>query len=112
MEKDLILVILAAAVLLFVVWLLIPRWMIKRNVSKVVRIFQTEGAIGVQNAKTIEELGLRPKSMLQGMFSRRDWKPSALYFLIQTDVVLQTEDGKFYITEESLASATWLKLKE
>ncbi len=86
--------------------------MIKRNTREVVRIFQKENAIGIQNARTIEELGLKPKSMLQRMLSGQDWKPKALNLLIQTNVVLMTEDGKLYITEGSLASATWLKLKK
>ena len=92
--------------------LLMSTWIAKRNVYKVIDIFQENNAIGIHNAKTIEELGLQPKSMLKRMFSRRDWKPKALDLLIQNNVVLMTEDGKLYITEVSLASATGLKLKK
>ena len=111
MEKD-IMFILAMLVLALLAWLLIPAWMVKRNIPKVVDIFQKNNAIGIQNAKTIEELGLKPKSILELMFRVRDWKPKALDLLIQTNVVLMTEDGKLYITEGSLASATWLKPKK
>jgi len=107
-----ILLFLALGILMLIALLVVPGWMIKRNMSKVIQILQLEGAIGIQNAKTLEELGLVPKTMIQNMFGRRDWKPKALDLLIQTNVVLITEDGKLYITKESLASATWLKQKK
>ena len=111
MEKD-VMYLLAVGMLVLLAWLLIPTWMIKRNIREVVHIFQKKNAIGIQNAKTIEELGLKPKSMLQRILRGRDWKPQALDLLVQTNVVLMREDGKLYITEGSLASATWLKLKK
>jgi len=88
-------------ILAILAWLFIPVWMIKRNVPKVIKIFEKKNAIGPENAKTIEELGLKPKSMLQRMFSRRDYKPKALDFLIQANVVQIKEDGKVFITEET-----------
>ena len=111
MGRDVIF-LLAVGILALVAWLLMSAWMTKRNVHKVIKIFQENSAIGIQNAKTIEELGLQSKSMLGRMFSRRDWKPKALDLLIQNNVVLMREDGKLYITEGSLSSVTWLKLKK
>jgi hypothetical protein len=112
-----IMFLLALGILALLALLWIPAWMIKRNASEVIRIFHRKNAIGIQNAKTKEELGLEPMSILQPLiqgkiFSRRNWKPKALDLLIQTNVVLMTEDGKLYITEASLASATWLKPKK
>lgn len=109
--------ILALVILAVLAWLLIPQWMIKRNARKLVRIFREKNAIGIQNARTIEELGIERHPMLrkiqQGkIFSRRDWKPAALDFLIQSDVVMITEDGRLYITEASLATISWLEPKK
>jgi len=104
--------IFGLVILAILAWLFIPVWMIRRSIPKVIKIFQKRNAIGIQNAKTVEELGLQPKSMWQRMFSRRDYKPKALQLLIQLNVVQMTEDGKVYITDDSLASATWLKLKK
>ncbi|MDO8569022.1 MAG: hypothetical protein Q7R57_09980 [Dehalococcoidales bacterium] len=96
---------------LMAIWLLMPGWLIRRQMPRVIKIFRKKDAVGAQNAKTVDELGLRPKTFLQGMFSRRDYKPKALEILVQTNVVLMTEAGKLYITEENLANAKWLKLK-
>lgn len=108
-----VLFILAAGILLLLAFLWIPQWMIKRNARKVIRIFRENNAIGIQNAKTMEELGIRQHSMLKTfqpreLFGRRDWKTAALDFLIQSNVVMVTEEGKLYITETSLADAPWL----
>ena len=83
--------------------------MIKRNTRKVISIFQQKNAVGIKNAKTADELGLTPKPFFQRMTSTRDYKPKALELLVQASVVCLTEDGKLYITDQSLAKATWLK---
>jgi len=109
--------ILALAILAIVAWFWIPQWMIKRNARKVIRIFRENNAIGIQNAKTMEELGIERHPMLKKMqqgkiFSRRDWKPAALDLLIQSNIVMITEEGKLYVTEASLADAAWLHSKK
>ncbi len=109
-----ILIAIPMVILLLLAWIYIPVWFIRRSIPKVIRIFRKNNAIGIQNAKTVEALGLRERSFIERMWRGvwRDWKPKALDFLIQAKVVLMTEDGKFYITEESLTSALWLKIKQ
>jgi hypothetical protein len=98
-------------VLLFIaVMVVVPQWMLSRNVPKVIRIFRQQNAVGEKNAKTIEELGLLPKSMFQRMFNRRDYKPQALQFLLRTTVVEMTEEGKVYLNEETLMQTKWRNL--
>ncbi|HUU64866.1 MAG TPA: hypothetical protein VMW37_02020 [Dehalococcoidales bacterium] len=98
-------------VLLFIaVVLVVPQWMLSRNVPKVIRIFRQRNAVGEKNAKTIEELGLQPKSMFQRMLNRRDYKPQALQFLIRATVVDMTEEGKVYLNEETLMQTKWRNL--
>ena len=98
-------------VLLFIaVMVVVPQWMLSRNVPKVIRIFRQQNAVGEKNAKTIEELGLQSKSMFQRMLSRRDYKPQALQFLIRTTVIEITEDGKLYLSEENLMQTKWRNL--
>lgn len=104
--------IVVAIILAMGVWLFVPGWMIRRAIPKVIKIFRQKNAVGIQNAKTLQELGLAPKPMLERMMSRRDYKPKALDFLVQARVVQVTEDNKLYITEESVASAKWLKVKK
>lgn len=94
--------LIAIIALGLIAWLVIPSWMARRAATKVLRIFREKNAIGVQNAKTIDELGLRPKSLLQRMSGPRDWKPRALDMLIQAGVVQVRDDGKLYITESNV----------
>lgn len=106
------LILTIALVLFLIIWLFAISWMVRRNVPKVIDIFRKKNAIGILNAKTLQELGLQPPTFLQRLIHRRDYKPQALDLLVQTNVVFTTEDHKLYITEESVAAATWLKLKK
>ena len=85
----------------------LPQIFIRRSIRSVIRIFEQNNAVGVKGAKTIEELGLAPKPMLQRMFKTRDYKPQALQSLIRADIVQMTEDGKLYLSEESLTTTQW-----
>jgi len=64
-----ILVIIVLAILGF--WVL-PRMRIKRAVNQVVVIFERTNALDVRSAKTIDELGLRPPTFLEGMMRMRE----------------------------------------
>ncbi|MDO9534407.1 MAG: hypothetical protein Q7J85_03535 [Bacillota bacterium] len=70
----------------------------------VVKIFRKNNALEVNNAKTSKELGILPKKLIGPMFKRRDYKPQALDFLLNVQVVKVTEDNRLYFSEESLAS--------
>ena len=103
-----ILVILFAGLMLFVV----PRFLMKRAISSVIHIFQRQSALDARNAKTLDELGLRPRTFMEGMFRRRDYKPHALELLRRAGIVLVTEDDKLYLSEDKLASSGLYKRKE
>ena len=81
----------------------IPRWLLRRAVRQVIRIFREYNATDSKNAKTIDELGLRPPSVMERMMRRRDYKPHALNALMQAGIIQATEDGKLYLSEEKLA---------
>jgi hypothetical protein len=80
----------------------IPRWLMRRAARQVIRIFRAQNATDSKNARTIDELGLRPPGMMERMMRRRDYKPQALDALVQVGVVKVTEDGKLYLSEEKL----------
>ena len=84
-------------------WLL-PRIRIKRAVNQVVTIFERNNALDVRSAKTIDELGLRPPTFLEGMLRMRDFKPYALQILMRTEVVRQTDGGRLYLLQDKLAA--------
>ena len=82
-----------------------PQWRLKRNIPKVIRIFRERSAIGIKNAKTIDELRLRPRGMMQQMFRRRDYKQYALTALMRADIIQMTEDERLYLSEEKLSES-------
>ena len=102
--------ILLMVVLFIVVVLVVPQFMLMRNIPKVIRIFREHNAVGEKNAKTIEELGLQPKTMFQRMLSRRDYKPQAFQFLLRSTVIEMTEDGEVYLNEDNLFRTKWRTL--
>jgi hypothetical protein len=99
--NTIVIIVLLFAVLLLAI-LIIPRWLLKRAIRQVIRIFRKHNATNAKNAKTIDELGLRPRGFMQGMFRGRDYKPYALSLMMKAKVVRETEDGRFYLSEERL----------
>lgn len=82
----------------------IPRILIKRAISQVIFIFRRSQATSTNQAKTIDELGLKPRSFLEGMLKTRDYKPYALDMLRQQEIVRMTPEGRLYLSEEKLSS--------
>ena len=81
-------------------WLTVPQLMMRRAVSKVIRIFRQRNAVGQSNAKTLDELGLGQRGLER--FVVRDYKPRALQVLMSANIVRHTEDSKFYLSEEDI----------
>lgn len=77
--------------------------MSKRAVGEVIAIFQKHNAVGIQQAKTVSELGLTAPNLVDSFTRLRDYKPDALNTLMRMDIVQSTEEGKLYISEDKLA---------
>jgi len=84
--------------------------MVARAVPKVIKIFRNHSAIGIKNAKTVQEMGLQPKGLIDKMMKPRDYKPRALELLIHINVVQMTEDGKVYLSDQELMKTRWSNL--
>lgn len=110
MDMQGILFIVLIVILFILSVLFLPYWLIMRSVPKVIRAFRQKNAVGENNAMTIEELELKPKSIFRRMFTRRDYSQNALQFLIRADVVDITEEGKFFLNEEKLMFSKWRHL--
>ena len=104
--NDTLMVILLIGTFI-VVALVLPQFLVMRTVPKVIRIFRQNNAVGAKNAKAVEELGLKQRSIIENVLRRRDYKPRALQLLLSTNIVQMTEDGKFYLDEENLAMTKW-----
>ncbi|MFO7772972.1 MAG: hypothetical protein R6V59_03375 [Dehalococcoidia bacterium] len=102
----LILLMIGLAILVFYV---LPRMRIRRAINQVVAIFERNNALDASSARTIDELGLRPRSFLQGIGHVRDFKPYALQALRNAEVVRETEDGRFYLSQHRLAATNLIR---
>jgi hypothetical protein len=83
----------------------IPRWRLKRAIRQVIAIFRRNGALDKKTAKTIDELGLKPRGLAEGMFRGRDFKPYALNALAKAGIIKSTEDGRLYLAEDALTAS-------
>jgi len=77
--------------------------MTKRAVRQVIAIFERHNAIGIQQAKSVNELGLTPPSLIDRFTRMRDYKQNALSVLLKANIVQTTEEGKLFISAEKLA---------
>ena len=100
MENVIIIVLIVVLALLAL--FVIPVWRLRRATRQVIQIFKEHNAFDVKNAKTIDELGLRPRGRLEGMLRTRDYKPHALSSLLTAEIVKTTEDGRLYLSEDRL----------
>ena len=100
MSNTAVLVLLI--VMLIAAAIFIPRFRMKRAISQVIQALREHNAIGPKNAKTIDELGLSPRSFMEGMFRGRDYKPYALDSLTKSEIIKITEEGKLYLSEAAL----------
>jgi len=76
---------------------------LRRAARQVIKIFREHNATDSKNARTIDELGLRPPGVLDRMMRRRDYKPYALSALMKAEIIQATEDGKLYLSEAKLS---------
>ena len=105
MNAATIVITILIFVLLIGALFVIPHWRLKRAMRQVIQIFKNSSATDFKNAKTASELGLRPPTMREEMFRRRDYKPYALSTLIRAEIIQRTEDGKLYLAEDRLMAS-------
>jgi hypothetical protein len=71
----------------------------------VIAIFRQNGALDKKTARTIDELGLRPRGIIEGLFHGRDFKPYTLDTLLREGIIKSTEDGRLYLAEDALMAS-------
>jgi hypothetical protein len=76
-------------------------YMSKRAIKSVIRSFRDKQALSPETAGLPAELGLERKGAFQ-FRSLRDYKPAAIGFLQQQEIILNTGEGKMYLSEEKL----------
>jgi len=103
MQSTLVVILLVIGMIALV--LVVQQFMMRRAIQQVLDTFRRHGADQPASAKTLEELGLSPKSFIAKMTTLRDYKPDALKVLMQREIVAVAEEGKLYLKEENLSPA-------
>jgi len=103
MSSNALFILLLVILAVLGLWVL-PRMRIKRAINQVVAIFENKNALDVRSARTINELGLRPPTFLESMMRMRDFKPYALQVLMKAEVVLETDGGRLYLSQDRLTA--------
>jgi hypothetical protein len=79
-------------------------YLMKRATRSIIQSLRKNGAISPTSAVGPEMAGIKPRSIFQpGVL--RDYKPTAFQFMIKNNVVRMTEDGKVYLSEETLVQS-------
>lgn len=105
---DILIIALIFVVLLAAVFF-IPGFLLKRAVRQVIRILRRHNATDPSTAKTDAELGIAPKPFMQRLMSFRDYKPYAVTVMLRAGVIIQTEGGRLYLSEEKLMESNLRK---
>lgn len=98
-EPDYIVLFLVLT-MAFLLTMIIGGWRFKSAIDQIVEIFRRHGAISWHGAKSADEMKLDTR--IFAIRIKRDYKPQALQFLINRDVVLRTHDDKLYLSERNL----------
>ena len=105
MDQNLSLILLA--VLVIVIVFILPQLFLRMAISSVIRSFREKRAVTPETARSLDELGLRPKNMLKAVFSGKQYKGTALMVLRNAQIIELTEDRKLYLSEENLSRSKY-----
>jgi hypothetical protein len=100
--RALVLIILVMLLMLAIAFLG-SNLMMRRAIKNLIKVLKEGGALSLDTAKSIEELGM--KKSLFNFKLWRDYRPAAMQLLITADIVRATDDGKLYLSEENLAKS-------
>lgn len=77
---------------------------LKRNVIKVIKIFQDKRALTAETAVSVENLGIIKQNLLERTVKRRDNRIHALKFMTGYEFVITTNDERYYLNKKKMAA--------
>jgi hypothetical protein len=106
--RSIILTILIALLFLTVSFT-ISRYLLKRAMLTIVKIFRDHRALDDESARTRIELGLVSQGVFP--FTLLDYKPTAFQVLLRSGIIRISQDAKRFFLSEQLLSQTDLEKK-
>jgi hypothetical protein len=101
-STRIIIILVLIILLLIAVAILGSNFMMRNALKAVIKMFRNGQALTPETAKFSADLGFKGRQFLQ-MRALRDYKPTALQFLMNNNIIKATEDGRVYLSEEVLA---------
>ena len=101
-QTSAILIFILVIVLLLVIAYFGSNFMMRRALKAVLKRFRDHNALTPETAQFAQDMGLKSRGLFQ-IRGMRDYKPAALQFMMKHDIVLATEEGKLFLSEEALA---------
>ena len=97
-------IVLLVAVMLLVSGFALSMFLFKRTMFVIINTLQEYGAVREENAKSLDEMGLKPKTMVESLTNPglRDYKRQAFQVLMVHNIVKVTSDGRYYLSEYDL----------
>jgi hypothetical protein len=105
-----LLIIVIAFVCLVIAAIFIPRYMVLNAMKKIIRTLVKEGAFNVRKALPPEQIGIGQRGPWGGMLRMRDYRPQALYMLVDSEILVNTLDGRYYISVDKLQVSRFSEL--
>lgn len=90
--------------LLIAMYYAVSMFTMKRNIIKVIKIFEEQKALSTETAVKIESLGIRKQGIFERAVKQRDNRIHALQFLINSGPVKVMPDGRCYLNKTKMAT--------
>jgi hypothetical protein len=105
-----LLILIIVLVGLIIMSIYIPRLLILNAMKKVIKTMINNDAITPQNAQTAEQLGIKQGYRWENMLRMRDYRPQALHMLVETELVVNTMDDRYYLSQQKLKASRFRDL--
>ncbi len=92
------------AVLFVFMYYAVSVFTMKRNIVKVIKIFDEKKALSAKTAVSNDILGIKKQGIFERALKRRDNRIHALQFLINAELVMMTSDGRLYLKKGKMDS--------
>ena len=92
--------------ILFIVLLMVlayfgSSFLMKRALKTVIKMFRDHNATTPETAQFTQDMGMKKQGLFQTR-GLRDYRPMAVQFMLKHDILLTTDEGKLYLSEEAL----------
>jgi hypothetical protein len=102
-STRILIILILVLVLMGILVIFVSGLMSRRTLQTLIKMFRNAQALSPETAKFADEIGFKDRSIL--IFTIvRDYKPQALQLLIKENIIQVTEDGKLFLSEQTLAN--------